>query len=120
MPAIRVTRDNVQITIDIERSDESPESSFFDPETNTWQEPHPGFAKAVHELEQVAVGDWAWCDVTVIARFSNLTGTAFLAQRSYRDENDFKTDGYYDQMVDEAIAELQRNIDIVHVAIHVP
>jgi hypothetical protein len=48
MPAIRVNRDNVQITVEIEPSDDPPEASFYDPETNSWQEPHPHFAKHVH------------------------------------------------------------------------
>ena len=120
MPAIRVSRDNVQITIEIEPSVDPPEASFYDPESNSWQEPHPNFAKQVHELEQVADGDWAWCDVTVTARFSDLTGTAYLGQCSYKDEADFKADGYYDQMVDEAIEELQQHIEIVYAAIHQP
>ena len=120
IPAIRMSRDNVVITIEIEASVDPPEASFYDAETNTWQEPHPNFAKHVHELEQVADGEWAWCDVTVTARFSDLTGTAYLAQCSYKDESDFKSDGYYDQMVDEAIEELQQHIDIVYVAIHQP
>ena len=72
MPAIRVNRDNVVITIEIEASEDPPEASFYDGETNSWQEPHPGLAKQVHELEQVSVGDWAWCDVTLTARFSDL------------------------------------------------
>jgi hypothetical protein len=110
---------NVEITIDIEPSDDPPEASFYDPETNSWQEPHPNFAKQVHELEQVSDGDWAWCDVTVTARFSDLTGTAYLSQRSYKDEADFKSDGDYSQMVDEAIHELQQHIDIVYAAIHI-
>ena len=120
MPAIRVNRDNVQITIEIEPSVDPPEASFYDAETNSWQEPHPNFAKQVHELEKVSDGDWAWCDVTVTARFSDLTGTAYLGQCSYKDEADFKSDGYYSQMVDEAIQELQQHIEIVYAAIHQP
>jgi hypothetical protein len=119
MPAIRVTRDNVEITIDIEPSDDPPEASFYDRETKSWQELHPGFAKNVHELEKVSKRDWAWCDVTVTARFSDLTGTAYAGQCSYRDEADFKSDDYYGHMVDEAIDELQQHIDIVYAAIHV-
>ena len=94
MPAIRVSRDNVQITIEIESLRRSTRSLVLRSETNSWQEPHPDFAKHVHELEQVSDGDWAWCDVTVIARFSDLTGTAYLGQCSYKDEADFKSDGY--------------------------
>jgi hypothetical protein len=120
MPAIRVTRENVEITIDIEPSDDPPEASFYDAETNSWQEPHPNFARDVHELEKVSDGDWAWCDVTVTARFSDLTGTAYLGQCSYKDEADFKSDDYYSQMVDEAIHELQQHIEIVCAAIHQP
>jgi hypothetical protein len=45
---------------------------------HVWQELHPNFARDVHELEQVSDGDWAWCDVTVTARFSDLTGTAYF------------------------------------------
>jgi hypothetical protein len=45
---------------------------------------------------------------------------AYLSQCSYRDEAEFKSDGYYSQMVDEAIHELQQHIDIVYAAIHQP
>ncbi len=37
IPAIRVSRDNVVITIEIEASVDPPEASFYDAETNTWQ-----------------------------------------------------------------------------------
>ncbi len=86
MPAIRVSRGNVVITIEIEASVDPPDASFYDAETNSWEEPHPNFAKRFHALEQVSDCDWAWCDVTVTARFSDLTGTAYLAQCSYKDE----------------------------------
>ena len=41
MPAIRVNRDNVVITIEIEPCDDPPEASFYDAETNSWQDRIP-------------------------------------------------------------------------------
>ena len=60
-------------------------------------------------LEQ---GDaWAWAAVTVIVAWGSFEGRAYLGCCSYTDENDFKqTGGYFDDMVAEALDELNRTI----------
>jgi hypothetical protein len=74
MPAIRVRRDSVVITIEIEASVDPPEASFFGAETNSWQEPHPNFAKQVHELELLSEGSGAPSMARAGNRRCRLTG----------------------------------------------
>lgn len=54
---------------------------------------------------------WAWCVVTVTAEYNGYTGKDHLGACSYKNEEDFKTPGgYYDDMVENAIDELNDNI----------
>ena len=120
MPALRIAKGhpNLSITIETEPCQDSPEFSFFNAETNRYQEPSPGFADAVYEVEARADGCWGWCDVTVRATLGGLEGTGTLSQCSYLSEADFKAGGYYEQMEAEALAELQTQIDLTYALIH--
>ena len=54
---------------------------------------------------------WAWAAVTVIVAWGSFEGRAYLGCCSYADENDFKQPGgYFDDMVAEALDELNRTI----------
>ena len=54
---------------------------------------------------------WAWCVVVVTARWGALEGTTALGCCSYDDEEDFKKDsGNYEQMKDDALADLNHHI----------
>jgi len=54
---------------------------------------------------------WAWAAVTVIVAWGSFEGRAYLGCCSYADENDFKqTGGYFDDIVAEALDELNRTI----------
>jgi hypothetical protein len=64
-------------------------------------------------------GIWGWCEVVVKARIGSLEGFAHLGNCSYEDAEDFKVGGYYPQMVEEAIAELQAQVDELYSLIHV-
>jgi hypothetical protein len=121
MPAIKITRDhpNLVITVEAEECADSPEISFYDPRTKTRGEPSPGFADSVRKIVDRAEWPWGWCDVTVTVRLCDIKGEAYLSQCAYENEEDFvKNSGYYDQMLSEAFAELQENIDITYAAIH--
>jgi hypothetical protein len=54
--------------------------------------------------DQLAQGNvWAWCVAKVTALLDDgRYGTDHLGGCSYKDEEDFKTGGYYDDMKDEA------------------
>lgn len=59
---------------------------------------------------------WAWCTIVVRAHWNaqrNLcTGTATLGGCSYESEEDFRANsGYFEQMCDEALADLQENME---------
>jgi hypothetical protein len=63
-------------------------------------------------LCQLQQGDvWAWAAVTVIVAWGSFDSRAYLGCCSYADEEDFKQPGgYFDDMVAEALDELNRTI----------
>ncbi|MFA5767373.1 MAG: hypothetical protein WC919_05600, partial [Candidatus Paceibacterota bacterium] len=75
----------------------------------------PGYAKAVREVMKTAEGRWGWCTVKITALVCKAVGsefggkqegTSYLGNCSYKSAQDFiKSSGYFQQMVDEAVAE---------------
>lgn len=63
-----------------------------------------------HIFSELADGNiWAWAAVTVIARWDSFVGSAHLGGCSYKDEEEFKQPGgYYDDMKQEALDELNK------------
>ncbi len=61
-------------------------------------------------LGRLRKGDtWAWAAVTVEARWRDYVGRDHLGCCTYADEGEFRApDGYYPQMCEEALAELNR------------
>lgn len=54
---------------------------------------------------------WVWCCVKVTARFNGFEGTAYLGGCSYESEADFvNKSGYYEDLADEALQDLNREI----------
>ncbi len=54
---------------------------------------------------------WAWAAVTVVVAWCHFEGRAHLGCCSYADEDDFRQpDGYFDDMVNEALEELNKSI----------
>src|SRR4029077_7723666 len=53
---------------------------------------------------------WAWASVKVECHYKGLTGTDYLGCCSYKDEDDFKKDGYYKDMKNAAYADLIQQI----------
>lgn len=54
---------------------------------------------------------WAWCTVEVRATFDGYSGSTYLGGCSYKNEKDFKKGGYYEDMVREAITELEAELE---------
>lgn len=53
---------------------------------------------------------WAWCCVRVTAKWNSFEGETYLGCCSYKNEKDFMADGYYEQMVVEALSQLNNEI----------
>jgi hypothetical protein len=64
-------------------------------------------------LSRLQQGDvWAWAAVTVSVTWNGFEGRSSLGCCSYADEDDFRQpDGYFDNMVEEALAELNQILD---------
>lgn len=69
----------------------------------------PDFDKKVEDeiLARLDKGDvWAWASVEVRAEFRGLVHSSYLGACCYESEEDFKTGGYYEDMVREAVGGL--------------
>lgn len=53
---------------------------------------------------------WAWCCVEVAARWGSFSGHNYLGCCSYRNEGDFREGGYFEQMIQEAIDDLNQQV----------
>lgn len=65
--------------------------------------------------EQIEIGNpWAWCYVKVTASYEGFTGYDTLGGCSYKDEEDFKQGGYYENMCHIAKQELLQQLEHAH------
>jgi len=53
---------------------------------------------------------WAWCIVIVVAKYGDISGMDHLGCCSYKDENEFRECGYYNDMCDRALEDLNKRI----------
>lgn len=60
--------------------------------------------------KQLEYNEWAWCCIKMECKYKGLTGTDYLGACSYKDSNDFMNDGYYQDMKQEAYADLIQQI----------
>jgi hypothetical protein len=119
LPAIRVTKADVTITLRAEENDIGPEESYNIPGIKQSPRDAKHFVDAVEDMIDKH-GLWGWCQVTLTARVGPLKGEAHMGGCSYESDDDFiQNSGYYNDMVSDAIADLQNSIDATYALIHV-
>lgn len=106
----------ITITFKTQPEDETPEQS----EERTGSA--AGYAKAVRQMQKVARAKrkgsrWGWCTVEVVAEAvladgRNATGHAYLGNCSYASDEDFCCGGYAEQMIDEAVTEALKGLNL--------
>ena len=65
-------------------------------------------------LARLNAGDvWAWAYVRVIATYKNFKGSEGLGGCSYANQHDFEHGGYYEQMREDALADLNKTIGAI-------
>lgn len=58
--------------------------------------------------------EWAWCQVHIVVRFGELKGEDWLGGCSYKSREDFEQPGgYYDSMINEAVEDLAKEIELI-------
>jgi hypothetical protein len=57
---------------------------------------------------------WAWASVIVIAEWNGFKGRDHLGCCSYKNEDEFKSDGYYRDMVNSAVDDLNNTLSEVY------
>lgn len=75
----------------------------------------PAYDKQVEDkiLSDLEYNPWAWCLVRVTAGLegSALRGVAYLGGCSYESEQQFREDNYFDDLCDEALRDLQQQVE---------
>lgn len=101
----KVTEDDVDIRIECLEEDIDPMEQFDD----------PIIARDIKQKYDEG-NDWAWCCVKVTvfhAEEATFKSTQYLGGCSYENEEDFKKDLYYKGMVNEALGNIQRDMEEV-------
>lgn len=55
--------------------------------------------------------EWAWCCVKMTAKYKSFEGVDYLGGCSYKSEEDFKKDGYYKDMKQQAYSDLMNQLN---------
>lgn len=103
---LTITKDSVRIRVEAEEE--------LDSLSHAAKECAPDFEEAVKSALKKS-RKWGWCCVKVSVNLRNgpvsIEGTAYLGHCSYESRTDFiDNSGYYDQMVDDAIEDLAKNL----------
>jgi hypothetical protein len=61
-------------------------------------------------LQDLRSNAWAWCQVEVRGTVGSLTASDYLGCCNYSDQDDFKNGGYYDDMLENVRAELEKQV----------
>lgn len=101
-----LTRADVDIVISTEEEYDDP-AGFF-----ATEDEEADAAEVADIKRRVRMGDpWAWCTVVVTVSWKDQQGRTCLGACSYESEDDFRENScYFDQMVDDAIQDLNQNV----------
>ena len=121
MKARKLTLDDVVVTLEALPEDDGPEGHFASG-NDEWD--REDVARIRRDMEW---NEWAWCcaHVRVYLRgaverpgyvsqtLKGLHGDDYLGGCDYASAEDFRAGGYYDDMVAEALADLQAKVDAI-------
>lgn len=106
----KLTEDDVTFTITCENEDIPIKGNAM----------ASGNDKEDKEVEDQIIRDlmsgnqWAWCCVKVTAEWNGFRGVDYLGCCSYKDEEDFKEGGYYEQMKTQALDDLNSSLQKIY------
>jgi hypothetical protein len=104
-----LTKDEVVFKIDVEQDDiQVRDNALASGDDEQDKECEDAIIKRLND------GDvWAWASVHVIASWetNGFTGDSYLGCCSYENEEEFKSSGYYDDMCDEALKNLNDDLE---------
>ena len=101
---IEFLRSNAEITLTVKPETDSPEGHFASGDD---EQDKADVAKILKEAEW---NEWAWCVVKVAAKYKAWEGHDYLGGCSYQDEADFRSGGYYEDMISQALDALADEI----------
>lgn len=104
----KLTKQDVEFTIEVEEEYSPVRGNLIDSGDSEYD------IQVENEiLDRLNSGDvWAWCSVKVTAYWNGLEGADYLGGCSYDLESDFiKNSGYYDDMCNVALAELNKQVE---------
>jgi hypothetical protein len=106
MKIIKLSKEKVTFTIST-HEEHTPISSAL-----SFKETGADHSEYINKVENDnGFNPWLWCVVCVTASIGQLKGVNYLGQYASESEADFIAGGYYEQMKDEALADLQAAFD---------
>ena len=112
----KLTQNDCEITLDVLEEYADPADMLISGELEYRDQ-------ELQEIEniksRIRYGDqWAWCTVKVSVKWGTFEGVDYLGGCSYKDENEFRAPGgCYQDMIEEALADLNNKIAATHAAI---
>ncbi len=100
MKTININSTDLNFEIILHEEHMPIEGQFDDKETEQWV------------LDEYNSGnDWAWCSVEVRGTYKGLTASDYLGACSYKDKEDFKIGGYYEDMKTTVLNEIREQLE---------
>lgn len=102
----RIEERDCTITLEAETEHDNPKDHFDSGDKDD-------DAKMVKEIwkDYESGNNWAWCCAKVTVTCGALKSEQYLGCCSFKNEEDFKESGYYEQMISEALDELNAQLD---------
>jgi hypothetical protein len=106
----KLTVEDVVISIKTEPETETRPADHF----NSNDENPEADLTLIREIEQeIAAGsEWAWCCVTVKIEWNGFHEEDTVGCMSYKDEAEFRADGYFEDMVKTALSDLNATLEL--------
>ncbi len=97
-------KENAEVTLEALPEDEAPEGHFASGD-DEWDRKTCAAIR-----EQAEYSEWAWFTAKVTVRLLGFEGTDYLGCCSCKDEENFRSDGYFEDMQAEALRDLEAQI----------
>lgn len=106
----KLTTEDVTISIKVEPETEVQLADHF----NSNDENPAADLALIKEIEKdIAAGsEWAWCCVTVKVEWNGFCEEDTVGCMSYKNEAEFKADGYFEDMVKTALSDLNAELEL--------
>lgn len=104
-----LTTEDVTVSISIEPEELSALKGHFNSDDGNLEIDRKTIVEIRKELE---TNEWAWCSVTVKVEWGGFSEEEVMGCMSYKNEAEFRADGYFEDMVKTALSDLNATLEL--------